>query len=198
MKLEPIIQALRLRCPSFVGRVAGAAEWRGLPEKAALPVPAAFVVPLDDNPDDNRSKTGYQQVVRETVAVIVALSNESDERGQGATVEMHDIRAELWRALLGWEPAEDYDGLQYEGGQLLAMDRARIWFQFEFSAEMEIGGTDLGNPETWQAQELAALPALEEVKFTLDAIDPRDPNVPGTGPDGRPEAEALVTLPTTP
>lgn len=198
MKIEPIVQALRLRCPSFGGRVAGAAEFRGLPEKAALPVPAGFVVPLDDNPEDNRSNVGYRQAVRERFAVIVALSNSADERGQGAAADVHDIRAELWRALLGWPPAEDYDGLQYDGRQLLAMDRARIWFQFEFSAEMEIGSDDIGNPETWQALELAALPALEEVKFTLDAIDPRDPNVPGAGPDGRPEAEALVTLPTTP
>ncbi|WP_415257663.1 hypothetical protein [Thauera phenylacetica] len=197
MKLDPIVQALRARCPSFAGRVAGAAEFKGLPESAALPVPAAFVIPLDDNPSENRSQTGYRQALRESVAVVVALSNTADERGQASGNAVHDIRAELWKALLGWSPVEDCDGLEYEGGQLLAMDRARLWYQFEFAADIEIGSDDVGNPETWQAQELAALPMLEHVHFTLDAIDPRDPNVAGTGPDGKPEAVAAIDIPTT-
>lgn len=197
MNLDTVVQALRLRCPSFSGRIAGAAQFKALPEAAALAVPAGFVIPLDDAVEPNRSQNGYRQPVRDSFAVVVALSNTADERGQAAANTVHTLRAELWKALLGWQPEADYDGIVYEGGQLLAMDRARLWYQFEFSAGFEIGSDDIGNVETWQAQELAALPMLEEIKFTLDAYDPADPNVAPHGPDGRPEAEAVVTIPTT-
>lgn len=197
MNLDLVIQALRLRCPSFDGRVAGAAQFKLLPEAAALAVPAAFVVPLDDGAEPNRSANGYRQSVRDSFAVILALANTADERGQASAGSVHTLRKELWRALLGWQPEADYDGIVYESGQLLAIDRARLWYQFEFSAGFEIGSDDIGTVETWQAQELAALPLLGEVKFTLDAYDPADPNIAPHGPDGRPEAEAVVTIPST-
>lgn len=197
MKLDLIIQALRLRCPSFSGRVAGAAEFKTLQESANVAVPAAFVIPLDDVPGEQVSQTSYRQNLRDGFAVVVALSNVADERGQAAAQTVHSMRAELWKGVLGWQPEPDYDGIEYDGGQLLTMDRARLWYQFEFYADLEISGGDVGSPETWQAQELAALPMLEEVKFTLDAIDPRDPNVAGAGPDGKPEAVAVVPIPTT-
>ena len=197
MNLDLVIQALRARCPSFATRIAGAAQFKALPEAAQLAVPAAFVVPLDDAVEPNQSQNGYRQPLRDSFAVVVALSNGVDERGQAAAATVHTLRKELWQALLGWQPEADYDGIVYEGGQLLALDRARLWYQFEFAAGFEIGSDDVGNVETWQAQELAALPLLEEVKFTLDAYDPADPNVAPHGPDGRPEAEAVVSIPTT-
>lgn len=197
MNLTLVVQALRARCPSFSQRFAAAAQFKVLPEGAQLAVPAGFVVPLDDTAEPNQSQNGYRQPVQDSFAVIVALPNTVDERGQASAASVHSLRLELFKALLGWQPEADYDGIVYEGGQLLAMDRARLWYQFEFSAGFEIGADDIGNVETWQAQELAALPMLEEIKFTLDAYDPADPNVAPHGPDGRPEAEAVVTIPTT-
>ena len=44
MRLDPIIAALRRRCPSFENRFAGAAEWAGLTEDEAPALPAAYVV----------------------------------------------------------------------------------------------------------------------------------------------------------
>lgn len=196
MKLDLVIQALRQRCPSFAGRVAGAAEFRVLPESQQLAVPCAFVVPLDDNPDPNRSSNGYRQTIEDGFAVVVALSNSADERGQTSVTSIHDMRAELWRALLGWCVEPDYSGIEYDGGSVVQLDRARLWYQFEFVAAFEIAGDDIGNPDTWQAQELAAADDFTSVKFTLDAIDPHDPNAGPSGPDGQPEVEAVVTLPT--
>lgn len=195
MNLDLIVQALRARCASFGNRIAGAAEFKALPESAQLAVPAAFAVLLDDNPEANRSANGYRQPVRDAFAIVVAVANTANERGQTAAAAVHALRKELWKALLGWSPDTDYDGIVYDGGSLLAMDRARLWYQFEFSAGFEIGSDDIGNVETWQAQELAALPQLAEVKFTLDTYDPHDPNLGAHGPDGRPEAEAVVTIP---
>lgn len=195
MKLNLLIQALRQRCPSFSNRVAGAAEFKRLPENSTLPVPAAFVIPLDDEPEINRSQTGYRQIIRDVFAVVVVLSNVADERGQAAGTALHDIRAELFRALLGWNPEPEYDSIEYEGGQLLGMDRSRLFYQFEFGADFEIGSDDVGTPETWQTLELAALGGFEEAKIDIDCIDPADPNLQSPGPDGRIEASFVVDVP---
>jgi NTP pyrophosphatase (non-canonical NTP hydrolase) len=194
MNLNTIIQALRQRCPSFANRVAGAAEFKRLPENSTLPVPAAFVIPLDDEVDNNRSANGYRQNIRDVFAVVVMLSNTADERGQAAGTAVHDIRRELWRALLGWEPAEDYDGIEYEGGNLLGMDRARLFYQFEFAVDFEIGADEVGTPETWQTLELAALGTFNEVKVDVDFIDPA---ITLPGPDGRIDASFVVEVPQT-
>lgn len=184
MQLEVIIQALRERCPSFANRFAGAAGFKILPESAALPVPCAYVIPLDDNPDGAGAKNNVRQTLADSFAVIIAVSNCRDERGQKAAHDIHALRAELWSALLGWRPSAEYDGIVYEGGNLLSLDRARLWYQFEFSASMEIDGSD-----GWQDTELAGLPHFDGVNFKSDFIDPADPNKAYPGPDGRIEVE---------
>lgn len=189
MQLEIIIQALRERCPSFGNRVAGAAQFKILPEAAALPVPCAYVIPLDDNPGDFSTQNSVRQDLDDAFAVVVAISNTADERGQGAAHSMHSIRAELWAALLGWQPAEDYDVCKYEGGQLLSLDRARLWYQFEFSARFTIGPAD-----GWQDRALVGLPHFDGINFRADFVEPADPNIANPGPDGR--IEVTFTAPT--
>lgn len=190
MQLDPIIQALRARCPVFSNRVAGAADFKMLEESTNLAVPSAFVIPLDDNPEDNTSGNSIRQSLTDSFAVIVAISNTADEKGQGATATVHTLRIALWAALLGWQPGADYDGITYQGGQLLRITRARLWYQFEFGAAMEIGSSD-----GYQATELASLPHFDGATVQLDAAEPRDPHSAGTGPDGR--IEATFTVPRT-
>lgn len=171
MQLEIIIQALRERCPSFANRIGGAAQFKLLPENAALTVPCAFVIPLDDSPKDSKSMNDVRQEMTDSFAVIVAIGNTADERGQGGVHSVKSLRAELWAALLGWRPDEDYNGINYEGGSVLLLDRARLWYQFEFGAEMEISPED-----GWQGIELAGLPHFDSAQFTCNYIDPADPN----------------------
>lgn len=192
MQLEPIIAALRARCPTLGPRIAGAAQYKPLAEAQALPVPCAFVIPLDDSPQESRAMNSVRQTLADSFAVVVYVDNTADEKGQGGAHSIHLLRAELWAALLGWRPDLTYNGITYEGGSLLALDRARLAYQFEFGALMEIGPTD-----GWQETELAALPHFDGGVLKIDAIDPADPNkaTPPSGQDGRIEAGA--TLPKT-
>lgn len=197
MNLNLVIQQMRTYCPSFAGRVAGSARFKRLDEAANLQVPAAYVIPLDDNPDNTMSLNETRQVMIESFAVIVAISNTPDERGQAAVNSAHDtIRAEIWRALLGWQPdglgsASRYRGIQYQGGNLLDLDRSRLWYQFDFGAYMEIGPDD-----GYQAIELGNLPHFDGATINVDDIDPAaDPNLHYPGPDGR--IEHTVTVPPT-
>lgn len=59
MQLEPIIAALRTRCPTFGNRIAGAAQFKLLPENASLAVPCAFVIPLDDSKSTHKDLNVY-------------------------------------------------------------------------------------------------------------------------------------------
>jgi hypothetical protein len=186
MDLTPIVAAVRQRCPSFAQRVAGAAEYAAALASTSLQTPYAFVIPLDDNPGPRQSENVQRQSLADGFAVVVALSNAADERGQASAAVMHATRAELWAALLGWSPAAEYEGVVYDGGSLQALDRARLWYQFEFSAETEIGPED-----GWQG--LDELPGLESVHLDVDAIDPQaDPNLQSPGPDGRIEQAIVI------
>lgn len=193
MILETIINALRVRCPSFVSNnVAGAAQFKQLEEATSIPLPFAFVMPLDDDPQDSKANNAVRQPMTDSFSVVVAISNAADEKGQAGVISVHALRAEIWKALLGWCPGPDYNGIEYQGGSLLKVDRARLWYQFEFGAYMEIGPSD-----GWEGDALAALPHLDGVTIKVDAISPqRDPNVlPAGGPDAR--IENLVPVPRT-
>ncbi|HDD9338157.1 TPA: hypothetical protein PBQ27_005157, partial [Escherichia coli] len=105
MKLTPVIAALRAHCPYFENRVAGAAQFKNLPEVGKLKLPAAYVVPGDDSPGENKSQTDYWQELKEGFSVVVILSNGRDERGQFASYDVvDDVRQMLFKALLGWNP----------------------------------------------------------------------------------------------
>lgn len=185
MQLDLVITQLRAFAPSLAQRVGGAAQFDMLPEKQALTVPCAYVIPLEDNPEPSKSMTSVRQEMTESFAVIVALSNTPDERGQNASISLHTVRAELWKALLGWRPVANYGHTVYEGGSLLQLDRARMWYRFEFGVPMEIGPED-----GWEQGMLAALPKLKEVRVNVDVIDPIAQ--PSPGPDGRIEFQVRV------
>jgi hypothetical protein len=193
MNLNLVIAQLRTYCPSFGGRVAGSAHFKRLKEESTLTVPAAYVIPLDDNPGERMSLNDVRQPITESFAIIVALSNAPDERGQAAINSAHDsIRAEIWKAIIGWQPDPvTYRGVEYQGGNLLDLDRSRLWYQFDFGAYMEIGPED-----GWQGIELAALPHFDGATINVDDIDPAaDPNLHYPGPDGR--IEHIVKSPPT-
>ncbi len=191
--LDEVITVLRVRCPSFANRVAGAAEYNALPENAKLTVPAGYVLPLDDKPEEAKVGTGYRQRLRDSFAVVVALDNTGDHRGQKATSDaVRVIRPELFKALLGWEPGDDHGPITYEGGQLQDMNRSVLWYRFEFGAETEIEQSD-----TWTGKVIADAPALESVTVTLDTVDHQDPALGPVNADGTPVAGATITIPTT-
>lgn len=186
MKLSIIIGALRGRCPFFSGNVAGSAEFKNIPETGKMRLPAAYVIPADDNPAPQKSQTDYWQRVTEGFSVVVVLDNTRDQRGQAASYDAIDeVKKMLWKALLGMRPDENSDIVVYAGGQLIDMDRGRLYYQFDFTCDMEIG-EDL----TRQQEELSKLDEFKTLSIDVDFIDP------GKGPDDVIEHHTEITLPT--
>jgi len=189
-----IVEALKVRTnATFAGRIAGAAEFSALSPDAKLTLPSAYVIPLDDSAQPNSSDNGYSQIVRDSFAVIVVLSNAADELGKSSVAQVQGVRNILNSALLSWAPDSEHGPIEYEGGQLLDVDRARLYYQFEYACE-----TQFTEADTYQAIVNAALPDFTGVKVDVDLISPFDPNrvAPGeTGPDGKLEASLDIEVP---
>lgn len=186
MKLSLIIGALRGRCPFFENNIAGAAEFKTLSETGKMKLPAAYVIPAEDIVTPQKTQTDYWQTVTEGFSVIVVLDNTRDLRGQAASYDAVDgVKKMLWKALLGMRPDSDSDIIVYAGGQLLDMDRGRLYYQFDFTCDMEI------NQEmTRQQEELDALDEFRFVHMDVDFIEP------GNGPDGNIELHTEINLPS--
>lgn len=191
MLLLDVIAALRGRVPLFAQRVGGTASIEDLREYSHLPVPAAYVIPMDEKPDDNQDANGYAQSVDVGFAVVVFLDNASDEVGQSALAQLDVIRGQIFKALLGWDPP-NHDAIVYTGGSLVDMDRARLVYQYEFSCPYV-----LDHDDTWLKDRDDALPVLTSIHIKVDCIDPVDKNRAPIGPDGKIEAQLRVTLPQT-
>lgn len=169
MTLDPIIKALRVRCPTFGTRIAGAAQWAGLTEDESPPLPAAYVVPLREDAGPIDDAVGYYQTVTNVFGVILLVSNFADERGQDASRWIELLKPEVFKGILSWtmQPRDEHGPIIFEGGSLIYMDDARAAYQLEFSYE-----TYLDTSDTYQKIELDALPELEGADIDVDCIDP--------------------------
>ena len=181
MQLDLIIARLRLKCPAFSERVAGAAEFSAIPEGAKLPVPAAYVIPLDDSADKRASShDGYQEIT-DNFAIILYIDNSDDARGYAGWSAVAALRAQVWNAIVFWRVTEDYEPIEYTGGHLQNMDRARLYYQLEFSMGSAITRSEVYSPED-------DLDDLVAAGIRVDVVNPMvDTNIMqgADGPDGR-------------
>jgi len=136
VKPSLIIPRLRSQIASFSNRVGGAAEFAAAvaDESYALAVPHAFVIPNAESATRNETVPIVTQMIEETMSVLVAVDNTIAARGQDAAEQMEGtIKPALWAALLGWSPDATVYGLfEYAEGRQFKIDRARLWWQFDF------------------------------------------------------------------
>lgn len=192
MKITPIINQIKKYCPRYQQRVAGGLDWETIEASAKQPLPAAYVIPTGDTAEESSIANGTQQIIRDLFDVCVIVKTK-DERGQSWADPLHDIRKELFLALVGFKPAAEYDPIQYSDGELLVLNRAVVVYQYSFFAETQLGQGD--EPETWEELELAGLADFKEAHINIDVIDPiADPNRLYPGPDQRIEFEVDVNL----
>ena len=145
MKLSEVITQMKAYAPIFGGNVAGIADYELAKDQIWLPQPAAYVVPLDDECTPNGDLTGLQQVMTQTIGVIIDLDNSLDRRGQAAGSDaFDDIRTAVFAALLNWRPATANcaRGFAYARGGFLFADRARLRWQFDFAIEVTLTDHD--------------------------------------------------------
>jgi hypothetical protein len=152
MNLESVIAQLKTYVPALGGRISGAADFAaGLESVVDLPLPAGFVMPLDDDAGDNDSYPGLYQPVTERIGVVVEFDNttrsDADARtGFSGADQVYPMRANIFSAVLSWIPTDQVGraarGFSYGGGRLLTFDRARLFWQFEFTLDTLITDAD--------------------------------------------------------
>ncbi|WP_312538109.1 phage tail terminator protein [Achromobacter mucicolens] len=200
MRISPVVEHIKQYVPAFEGRVAGGLDTDVVMGSAHMKPPAAYVIQAEDDAADTQSQTSYLQEIRDSIDVVVVLATRDDQGNLEAEL-LHEIRRQLLLALAGWEPDDGYDGLIYNGGDLVRLDRSRCVYRFSFSAGFTLGRAGYddspGKPaETWEEYERDGLPPFTGGTLRLDAIDPMaDPNLKKPGPDGRIEHEARMELP---
>jgi hypothetical protein len=189
MLINPIVAHLRATCPTFAGRIAAGIDWDAVANSAQLSHPSAYVIATGDQASANDLQNAVRQNITDEIDVVIVLDT-SDERGQAANDLLHIIRAELWRALVGWRAGPDYDVMEYDGGALVHINRARVIYRYGFSAAFQLGRNLHTDPaETWHEWELDRLPGFTGATINMDCIDPADPNLQSPGPDGRIEVK---------
>ena len=196
MNLTPIVNQLRAYAPSFGKRVASAADYD--PQAAAstsMKRPCAYVVfdglELEESPNSQK----VRQVIRESFSVFVEIDmGKGDERGAALVPEIHRLRKEIFRSLIGFRPDDECDPIQAKSVQIDSFNRSVAIVVFEFFTEYMVGRYVKGqDPETWQEAEIAGLKPFDGMDVDVDVIDPiADPNLKKPGPDGRVEFQFSV------
>lgn len=191
-----IVQQLKTYCPSLENRIAGSLNFDIAKPGVKLATPSAIVVYTGDDAEANQIETGVAQNLTERFDVVLVLANR-DEQGVLASDMMYALRKEIWRALVGWGPDDDYEPITYVDGELLHLDRASMFYRLSFEVETLLGHFSFSPvsgdiPETWHEMQLAGLPQIESMSFGVDVIGPIAN--PRPGPDGRIEFEIKETL----
>jgi len=187
MRIGPIVLKLRLAATRFGDMIGGAADFDSIQRETFGE--CAFVVPLAETAGRNEQDTTVLQVLTEVFAVVVVLKNDTaqtDRLGLKAYDALDEARSQIFKGILGWEMDGYKTPVIYEGGRLLDLNSAYLWYQFEFSAERWITQED-GVEEsvtTWFNSIYA------EYVFVPDSAIPHK----GPLPAGTPPADGTQTI----
>ncbi|MBV4486942.1 hypothetical protein HU727_015210 [Pseudomonas sp. SWRI153] len=185
MKMTPLVTQLRAQCPTLVDRIAVGVDLALLQGNPNLPTPSAHVLPLADVASGSTAQNLITQPIRDRFEIVLVLDATDATK---ALDLLHDLRAELWRALVGFKLDAEYSAIAYDGGELVSINSSRAFYRLRFFAEFQLGRNLPDQPaESWHERELDGLSSFAGATVRVDAIDPADPNLKRPGPDGRVE-----------
>jgi hypothetical protein len=177
------IASLRANAPIFNGRIAGAAEfYKGLRDySTSMPLPAAYVLPLGQEAEPNNVMNGLVQVIRKGVGIAVELDAQRDRRGQDPAMILEAVEAQIFASCLNLmvDECRMSRGTAFTGARYLDLDRARLWYQWEFGLDWQITDADGVQP-----------PSVPLDHIEVDIFGPHGVPAPGTAP------AAVVVVPT--
>lgn len=185
MKMTPLVTQLRAQCPTLGNRIGVGIDIAALQIDASLQTPYASLTTLADQASNSTTQNLTTQPIRDRFEIVLALDATDATK---ALDGLHDLRAELWRALVGFKPDATYSAIVYDGGELVSINSSRVFYRLRFYAEFQLGRNLPSQPaESWHERELDALSSFTGMTVRVDAIDPADPNLHRPGPDGRVE-----------
>ena len=144
MQIGPVALKIRLAETRFGNNVFGAAEL-AMALEYTLKQDCAFVVQVSETATNNNLDGGISQVISEKFAVMVALNNGESEKGKTGVIafdKLAEARAQIFKAILGWQITGAESLVEYAGGKVAGINRAYLWYQFEFTVDTRIDDDD--------------------------------------------------------
>ena len=114
---------------SLLKMTGGAAQFQKAAEAAPKVTPAAFVIPLGEDPGASAMGDQVIQRVTANLGVILVVRNVSDVKGEAALQDMETLRKAVKDILLGWQPSSEYDPLVRGRSNLLLFKDMHMWWQ---------------------------------------------------------------------
>lgn len=109
--------------------VGGSIEFEAAAASAPAVMPAAFLIPLGDDPRPSQGANFIRQQVRVSFGVVLAVKNVADAKGEAAQVDLDaTLRPAVQAALLGWSPT-DAEPLERGAGRLLGFKNGVLYWQ---------------------------------------------------------------------
>lgn len=127
MIVDPTIT--RLSSVTLLKKVSGAADFATAAASRPLAIPAAYVLPLDEQSRPSEVDGFVLQEVRAAFGVALAVANVADAKGEAAVVSLDPLRQSVRATLLGWEPAAGCLPFEFGGGSLLGFRDGVLWWQ---------------------------------------------------------------------
>jgi hypothetical protein len=129
--LESVVT--QLKTSSLIKSVGGAADLASA-EVDFKKAPAAYVIPLADDAGENMLlNTNIEQEIKVSFAIVLAVTNKRDPRGEAALVDLKAAREEIFAKIYGWVPANEYTPVTYQGGKLMKLENTFLWWQERFA-----------------------------------------------------------------
>lgn len=109
-------------------QIGGAAEFEAASANSPRATPAAFVIPLGEDPRPSSGANFIRQQIRVSVGVVLAVKNVADTKGEAAQVDLGVLRPAVQTALLGWSPT-GAEPLERGAGRLIGMKNGVLYWQ---------------------------------------------------------------------
>ena len=90
--------------------------------------PAAFVFPGPDKAGPNTLVNAVSQSVSATVSIVIAIKHAGAKTGGKNIDELNVVRQQINDALLGWQPADADDQVEYANGRLIGFNNQVLWW----------------------------------------------------------------------
>lgn len=192
--MAAFITQLRARAPIFGGRVAGAAEfYKGLRDyNTSMALPAAYVLPLGQDAERNDSWGGLWQIVHKGIGVAVELDAQRDRRGQDPAMQFDDIEVQINASLLNFMTGDCHQarGVYASGARYLDLDRARLFYQWEFILDWQLTDADGVQPDPGDIETLRGIELDIYKAPTYAGEEPAAVVMVATDPDNPPPPDA--------
>lgn len=129
-----LVDHLKAQITDLGGHVAGSIELEDAIASAKFILPAGFVLTLNEVAGPNQRVNSIMQRVELTFGVVLAVSNGKVQNiGQKYTPSKLDLlRTAVMKAVLGWQPNDDYDPAEFVRGRLVQVQSKALWWQDEF------------------------------------------------------------------